>query len=113
MRLDGTMESGQSFNDVGDVNVVDGDGALGAIDGVVDVVDVGVGNNDVFNGVVNNVVNGVGGSVEMLDRTPPIGDVDTPDLSLNSLNGGSGSDASLYGSNIDGNESNDISANDI
>ena len=44
MRLDGTMESGQSFNDVGDVNVVDGDGVLGAIDGVVDVVDVGVGN---------------------------------------------------------------------
>ena len=60
MRLDGTMESGESFNDVGDVNVVDGDGVLGAIDGVVDV---GVGNNDVFNGVVNNVVNDVGGSV--------------------------------------------------
>ena len=45
MRLDGTMESGESFNDVGDVNVVDGDGVLGAIDGVVDV---GVGNIDVL-----------------------------------------------------------------
>jgi exonuclease III len=53
----------------------------------------------------------------MLDRTPPIRDVDTPDLSLNSLNCGPGSDTSLYGSNIDGNESgasqNDISANYI
>ena len=114
------MESGELFN-VGDVNVVDGVGVLGDIDGVVDV-DVGI--NGVFNGVVNNVVNGVSDpetppleNAGMLDRTPPIRDVDTPDLSLNSLNCGSGSDTSLYGSNIDGNESgasqNDISANDI
>ena len=61
------LESGRWFNDVGDVNVGGGVGALGAIDGVVDV---GVGINGVFNGVVDNVVDGVSDH-----ETPPFENV--------------------------------------
>ena len=82
------LESGRWFNDVGDVNVVDGVGALGAIDGVVDV---GSGINGVFNGVVNNVVDGVSDqetppfeNVGISGQTPPIVEVDTPNISFGS-----------------------------
>ena len=92
-----------------------------------------VGTNGVFNnnGVVNDVIGVNEANLEidpeiilaqtppienvgMLDQTPPIGDIDTPNHSFNSLSDGSGSSTSLCGSDTDSQSSqNEISANDL
>ena len=101
---------------IGVNGIVDGVGVVGAADvDVVDVVDVvgfGVFNN---NGALNDVI-GVGTNENnqeiMLDHTPPIRDVDTPNTSL--FSDGSQSDTSLCGSENDSQSShNDISASDL
>ena len=110
------MESAVSFADSDGVNGVDGIAAVGnAV--VDDVVDVDIGINGVFHGAVNDVVNGVSVDeinpeirldqaprppteiVGMLDQTPPISGIDTPNLSFS--NDGSGSDTSLCCSDTD------------
>ena len=69
------------------------------------VVDVGIGINGVFDGVVDVIGVGMNENNQeiMLDQTPPIGEVDTPN---HSLNDDSGSDTSLCSQN-------DMSANNI
>ena len=79
------------------------------------VVDVGDGINGVFNGVVNDLfgvcVNEINPEI-LLNQTPPIGDVDTPNITLSS--DGVGTYTSLCGSDTDSQSSqNGISANDL